>query len=242
MFKRKGIVLTFYTDRKDLVEEAPVCDVKRTIPSWFKSLPKKSVIDPDTLTNKLNMSQCAGFKSLYNKGFIIPMWSDLNLQFGGVGDTTYRYQFSDNESSLVSHAQEQYTGFLSEEDYQHIKLDSPWIAECNSDIDFMVSDPHWGRSEISDYTALSGIIDFKYQNGTNVNLIFPRGACSQIKTIPANQPLLHIIPLTERKVELKVVLLSKAEMDIKKADTGRKRCFFANFYKRRESINKQARS
>jgi hypothetical protein len=56
-----------------------------------------------------------------------------------------------------------------------------------------------------------GTLDFKYQNATNINLFLKYAKEAQEFIISAGTPLYHIIPLSEREVELSVHMLSNEE-------------------------------
>ena len=66
-------------------------------------------------------------------------------------------------------------------------------------------------AELSAYHILPGIMDFKYNHGTNVNMFFPK--VDNKILFKAGTPLAHIIPMSENKVEIKTHVVTEAEME-----------------------------
>ena len=58
--------------------------------------------------------------------------------------------------------------------------------------------------------VVNGVLDFKYQPSLNVNAFIPKGEYEYF--IPAGKPLAHLIPLTEKNIEIKYHKVSKNEI------------------------------
>jgi hypothetical protein len=99
--KKKRIVLDCYVDRESVAKLAPLQKTSSTIPSWWKSLPKRSETDNLNSLDGATLKSCLGFTNLYNRGFVIPMWSDLSVRVGQDGPDNFNYHYAD----LVSAAQ-----------------------------------------------------------------------------------------------------------------------------------------
>jgi hypothetical protein len=192
-FKPRKIHVDFFTARKDAFLYAPIDNAGKYLPEWWKDLPKDCGAG-STATN--NMRHCAGFIDLYRISLVLPMWSDVEIDVKGDGTLTYLH--SDRLSSIEFHSSEQRGRLMA----NHIsaKLMSPWVAECKEDISWTCVPALYNQQDIKDYTVCPGVLNFKYQNSTNVNLFIPNRPNKFI--IPHRQPLMHFVPLSDRRVKI----------------------------------------
>jgi hypothetical protein len=205
-FLQKPIVLNCYTKRTDVFNFAPVSKSSDFIPNWWKDIPK--TINPeDKFYARGTMKGCAGFTDLYNTGFIIPMWSDFAIELGEIGNPHYRFQYSDHCSQADEHSTQQRGSAYPATHYQHLKLISPWLFRCDEDIDFLFTEPSWNIDTPEKIQIMTGILNFKYETQSNVNMLFIKQPEVSRYFINFGQPIAHIIPLTERKVILKTHLV-----------------------------------
>lgn len=203
--------LDCFTTRPDVMEYAPVQKSSAFLPQWFKDLPTQ-VPDIENLYIGGTMRGCVGFLNQMKLGLVMPLWSDLLLEIGKQGSTSYRWRFSDMQSSADVHGQYERGSFLPEENYQHFKLVSPWVFKMTQDINWQCLQFPWQSQKPEEYVAVSGIIDFKYQHGTNINLIFPRGDEDKVVHMKHGTPLYQFVPITEHKVKHKLHLIDEQEM------------------------------
>ena len=75
----------------------------------------------------------------------------------------------------------------------------------------MLTEPTWNIDNPEIVKILPGVLNYKYQSSTNINTIWLRQNQPVVYTIDHNQPIAHLIPLTQRKVELKLHLVSDVE-------------------------------
>ena len=209
MEEKKEIVLHCYTDRAEVYNYSPVVEAKKKIPEWFKKIPgpgSKKIEDDNYKT--LNLKQCTGFIEYYKKGFMLPLWSDLALNIGARNSSDYSWQYSDKRSDITYHEPVQSNNNFDPLLYQHLKLVSPWQFHCDEDISFLAIEPGWQFNDLGTARILSGVIDFKYQSATHVNVFFTREEKESRLIWKAGMPLYHFIPLTDRKITLKTHLVS----------------------------------
>lgn len=209
-FFNKPVILHCYTSRADVFNYSPIAKALKFIPDWWKNIPKSYYLE-GSLSPSPTMKHCVGFTDLYKKGFVIPMWSELVVEIGETNSEAYRYQYADETSTAVSHNARQRGTVYSSDNYQHLKLDSPWIFSCDEDIDFLFTEPTWNVDNPEIVKILPGVFNYKHQSSTNVNTIWHRKDKPVIYTIDHNQPIAHVIPLTQKKVELNLHLVSDAE-------------------------------
>jgi hypothetical protein len=211
---KKPIEITFYTNRKDVFEYAKPKAAAKFLPEWWKTLPKldfEKMSARDDLTP--NMRSCYGFINHYKHGFIIPMWSDLIIDIGAEPEQFFA-RYSDNLSSISPHSNWQANNFFDTKTFQHLKLETPWYAFCDEEVDFTFADPMWHRREVNKYTAIPGTLDLKYQHMMNVNLFLSRKEGQNTTVhIPHGTPIAHILPLSDRPLLLKYELVSNEAFD-----------------------------
>lgn len=214
-FKKKPIVLHCASDRHDVFTFAPVQRSMKFIPEWWKKLPD-SVNVNDNFFPSPTMKSCFGFLELYRRGAVIPLWSELALKVGPVGENYYRYQFADLRSEITSHAPGQHNDAYKPTRFQHIKLESPWKFFCKEEIPFLCIEPTWSLIHIKNLKMLPGILEFKYQHGTNQNFFIERIDVEQNFIVPFLTPIMHLVPLSDRP--LKIILVEDEKL-IRKAFT-----------------------
>lgn len=241
-FFKKEIVVDCYTSRADVFNFSPIQKANKHLPSWWKALPK-TVQKPDNPALQVStMKHCAGFTDLFSKGFMLPLWSDLSLTIGGQREDSshqYRYQFADGESYIDHHAEFEWGGTYPLTHYQHLKMLSPWRIVCNEDINFLVLQPTWTIKNPEEMFIPPGMLNFKYQCGTNINMFYKRKPEDTVYMLEHGQPLLHFVPLTERKIKLQLHLVSEETLK-RIASIGRANTFI-NKYKNNKRILKESK-
>lgn len=231
-FKRKKIVVDCFTYRNTVYDYFPILPAANNFPNWWSDLKKPTDIIPN-----LNLKTCQGLIGLYQTAFTMRMWSDLAVTVGPTSDPRFNIRFADPDSSAYPHGSDQWGSWLPANEWQHLKIMSPWVMKSKSDIKFLMTDTTWGRSSFKDYTVLNGVVDFKYQVTSNINLMLPIPETAY-KTflIPVGTPLVHLVPLTEEKVEFKSHLISKEEYDSKSTRV----LSFINNFKKNKKFTKES--
>lgn len=200
--KPRKIHIDFFTARNDAFLYAPIDNAAKYLPEWWKDLPK----DYGTGSEATNsMRNCVGFIDLYRISLVLPMWSDVEITTGGDGSLTYLH--SDRLSTMEFHSFEQRGRLMG--NHIHAKLMSPWVAECKEDISWTCVPAFYNQQNIDDYNVCPGVLNFKYQNATNVNLFIPNRKHKFI--IPHRQPLMHMIPLSDRRIKIHRHLITREE-------------------------------
>ena len=208
--KKRKITIDAFTNVTGVYEYFPIQNANKFVPDWWKripgylDLPNSVGINVKTPTLKT----CSGFIDLYNKGFVLPLWADLIFETKKTGE--YAFQFSNPESTMNSHMSQQFGGQIK--DYIHLKLISPWYLKEKTGIKFLLFQPSWNHiNSCPDFTIPPGIVDFKSQVVSNINMFVPaKDARYEVKN---NTPLLHIIPLTDKDLEIKHHLVDDKEFN-----------------------------
>ncbi len=210
-FHKKKIVLDCFTYQVHAKEYAPVKQAAKFLPDWWKRMPKDGGISSN-LYSELNMKSCYGLIDLYKRGVIIPMWSDLRIQLSPNGGVIYQY--SDGVSEAEFHHPKQREGFAPPDKFSHIKLCSPWVFSCKENISWVHVPPIYNQEHnLGEYITCVGAVNFKYGGSTNINLLLPLPAQNKLIQIDHGQPIAHIVPLSDKQIEVRNHLISKNEYD-----------------------------
>jgi hypothetical protein len=238
-FKRKKLILECFTDKKELITDAPIDKAFKYMPEWWKTLPKPYVKLGD-MNADLNMRHCPGIVELYKHSFIIPLWSDLKISMGANTNEPYEYrwQFSDGRSGIEVHSATQRGVYLPNKNYQHLKLNTPWALQTNKDVMFTWFGATWNMDNPENIIIPPGIDEYYQQHSTTINMFIPRSANTKEFILPFRQPLVFITPITKEKVYIKHSLVSTEEFaKIQRSGNYRPK-FFNSYYNIKKVRNK----
>lgn len=203
----KKIILDCYTDKTFVKEYADIDNSNKFLPEWWKEL--KPTVESDYKGLEMpTMKTCDGFVSQYKAGVIMPLWSDFAMQVSAEGTFGYSWVFSDEASSAEEHPGKQRGLYLPEPRYQHIKLIAPWVIVCKEDVNWQLLGATWNFNRPEEFVIPPGIVNFKYQFGANINMFVKKEKEQRIVRLDHGQPLIQLIPLSDRPVELRTHLIS----------------------------------
>jgi hypothetical protein len=202
-FIPKKLVLHCYTNKIAVSEIAPIAKANDFLPEWWKKTPK-NIVNEKRIVSAKTIKSCPGFTDLYSKGAIIPMWSDVTIQVGQIGSDFCKYDFSDRESQIEFHSNQQRGEYLTQEKHQHIKFMSPWRFYCEEDVDFLFMEPTWNMENLNVVKIMPGVVNFKYMHATHINTMWIRHNETYNFEIPLLQPMAHIVPIDGRELVVKV--------------------------------------
>jgi hypothetical protein len=243
-FKNKKIVLDCFTSSDNAYNLFKIEPARKFIPSWWKNLPATYKVET-SLAEMPTMRTCLGINNNFKHGFIMPLWAETVLTITQVGHDRWIVagQGADAVTQVVSHHPSQWGDFIDNIKYMHIKISAPWLFKCNEDINWMWSQPSWNIKDFDEYSVLPGIIDFKYQSNANINMIarkLDNNNQPNLVTIPAGQPMVHLLPITERKVEIRNHLVSHEEWN--KINSENSHISYINSYAKKKHIHKKIES
>lgn len=206
-FKKKPLTFRFVTSNKSAFLYAKPDKGTKFFPNWWKDLAKGN-----RERESMDMTHCHGFLDLYKEGIVVPMWSYLKVTVGAKDTSTYFWEFADAISQISEHPEWQRGSFMPNKEYQHVKLLSPWLLECDEDVSVLLLDSFY-RDQQDGAATMHGILKPKEMSATNLNLILPRGDQPKTYEFDLGHPIVQIIPLTERDFKIEHVLLSEAEFN-----------------------------
>lgn len=194
--KTKPIKLEIYTWFGSLIDLFPPRVAKTSRPEWIKALPSST---------QPSIKNCHGHKDLYNEGIIVPSWADFDITVKPVGNPLV--------VSAVDQIPEHSTPHTIEDTpwagYVNTKFHSPWFCYCDEMIKWAIIQPVWEQPDPLAWLTVPGIVEFKYQHQSNANMIFKTQNMPYGIKIKAGDPLSHIIPISERPIELKVDIMTQ---------------------------------
>ena len=210
-FKEKPIVFDCFTTNEQAYKWAPIKESRYFIPTWWKDLDGEVPAIPHKSAEVSTMKRCEGFISLYRKGFMLPLWSDLSITVGSLKDPKLSYIFASQEKSIQDHPAWQRGRYLPEPNYAHGKIISPWAVRSNKLVACSVFQPTWNFEAPEMIIVPPATVEYKYQASTHVNFFLPVIQVKRQFTIPFNTPLMQIVPQTDKKFELKLHLVDEKE-------------------------------
>lgn len=213
IFRQKPVIVDAFTSHPGIFEESKVAPALNFVPNWYKAIPTKdyTMLPSGVITRKVTMTTCAGFNDLYRNSWTMPLWSDLIVRINQ--DFSWVTQWADQASlyEIISHDPGQH-GY-SFPDKVHLKLISPWLFKEKLGINWLFAEPTWHFLKYNaGIRVLPGIVNYKYQNSTHIN-VFADVVPNKQYPLYKGQPLVHLTPLTERKVIFKHHLLTDQEFE-----------------------------
>jgi hypothetical protein len=207
-FKKRKIYVDCFIANKHIAEIFPLCRTVEKLPQWWKSLPKSTAIQNFPVQIP-NIKKCPGFKDLFMKSICIPSWSEYRLfqdpSFG------FSHVSPNNQADGSQHQEDQLGGAFPK--YQHYKLVSPWHIKEKTGIYFIMMQASWHTHTPCDYHMPGGCLEFKYQHSTHINLVAEKKEKLVEHTIQAGQPLVYLIPITERETVLNIHVVDDKEIN-----------------------------
>jgi hypothetical protein len=242
-FVKQKIVIDAFSALPSIIETSPILETKHFFPEWWKQLPKTvDVKRADYLIETPNptLKTCTGFIEYMKTGFIIPSWCDMKIASRSDGSWTYAMPMPHNKNPypIIDHPSFQYGSYW--EDYINIKLISPWVLTEKTGVKFYWNSPTWHQKEYwNKLTVLPATVDFKYQSATNIICFIPKKNDDYI--INHGTPLVHLVPLTDKKVEIKMHEVSYEEFIKIYEKNSFNRCFSGSYKTFKNLKNKESK-
>lgn len=191
----------------------PIVRANKSFPDWWKELPTfipkfgSNETHDHTVINYATVKDCYAFSELYKKGIIIENWCDISIKSN---PTNFLYYYSGNDAPDVHSKGQLGRGFNN---YHHIKLTSPWHFNEKTGVKFLWMGAEWSLDNLN-IKVLPGIVSYDIMSLTNVNIMFP--CIDNEFIIPVGNPLVHLIPITEKKLVINNIVVSKEELEKRK--------------------------
>lgn len=201
LFRKKNkITLEIYAPVHQLVELFPPVLMKDAYPDWYRLMPKGKT--------ELNVSHCTGLKDLYNQGIMLPLWSDYEIDFTPDGVENIRWPSDNNNTSSGGSHRLDHQAPGAFPGYVNVKFNSPWWFWCSEPIQWLWTQPVWNQSNPQQFTVVPGVVEYQHQNLTNINTLWQLGDSDRTEKLRAGEPMVHIIPLTDQPMEIKIEVMN----------------------------------
>lgn len=242
IFKKKKIVVDCFTSNPGIHMYYPVTKYINHIPEWWKNLPSTYKVSEqstagftDLTPERPTLKKCPGIIDLFKAGITITLGSDLKIQTKRDGSWAYLYaENSGIEPNFMidSHSRQNYGSTF--DNFIHMKIISSWLLYEKSGVNFYSTPAFWNQIEyMNKFHITPGIVNYKYQHTTNVNLFANR--TNSLIELSAGMPLINLIPLSEHDVEIKNHVVSDDEYhQLVKKSTFRSK--FVNSYGKQKKI------
>lgn len=205
-------------------------------PPWLKHVPaifheedKNGIKVPGS-----SIKRCPGLMWTLTSGFIMPLWTDIALTINP--DGSWAYQCADRTTALSIHSRQQIPNFY--EKYTHLKIESPWAISCNKEIKFYWTNPYYYYNEPTKYVLAHGMMEYKYNHSSNINLFFPIEKQSYSIMLKAGNPLVHMIDTSFTDFEIEYELLKDKLEFFSKYNYDSITHFVGDYFKRKKILNK----
>jgi hypothetical protein len=206
IFKKPVLNVDCYTYTQHIIDLFPIQQSSKFFPGWWKELPKTYTNGSDEYST---MKYCEGFTSHYKNGFIMPLWTDLDID---VYNNRYTWK-SANYVKISEHDHMQRGKFLDKMEYGHLKISSPWLIKCKQNTPFLFQPTFWNFDNPDQLLIPPGTLDFKYQHATHINAFVHYSLQQTRIRLSAGQPMIQMIPLTDKKIKLHLHCISEQEFE-----------------------------
>jgi hypothetical protein len=197
IFRRPSkIHIDCFTYIPGLIDLFPVQNAVDRIPNWFKTVP--TTCKSPTGPMKGTMKTCPGVGDLVKTGIILQAWCDIYVDWSRPGNNGLFWEPADKGET---HNPLQWNNTPALSDFFHFKFLSPWKFVEKTGVQFMMMNTFWHDPKQRHVTP-AGILDYKYQHTTNINMFIPKNVFPQTLTIHAGTPVSHIIPLSDKSIVL----------------------------------------
>ena len=198
-----NVTVDAFTFEHNICEFFPIRESIHYVPLWWKNLPKERIVAETDQRFPVpypqsTMKRCTGFTDLYKKSFTMPLWADVVISSNDQGE--FGYKSSWNDFKIESHDRHQYGPMF--DNFIHLKILSTWLLKEKTGVKFYFTDPMWNNPEsMNHFFIAEGMMDYKYQCATHVNAFINKTNANLM--LKAGDPLIRIIPMTEKKVKVK---------------------------------------
>jgi len=206
IIKKSKIIVDAFTSNQSVYDYSQLRDSSYSYPEWFKRMPNKYKTD---IFLSPTLKKCVGLQNIYSNGYMIPLWSDLSISIRPEG---LKWQYADNISQAECHDVKQWEHYTNLDNHYHLKLITPWRLVCKEDIKFYMIEPSWNYSLEDPLRILKGVVDFKHQHSTHINMFINKHSFGEY-LYNHGTPMYHILPISERKLIIKHHLVSEKEID-----------------------------
>lgn len=225
--KPSTITIDAFTNNSAHYELFQMEKSSKNIPTWLKETPSEAYGDSEygirvpIPTMKRCDSIMRSFKNAYD------VRSQFEILVRSEEDTVYYHMpYSDPDAvTLFSPHQKPFFNL------PHFKINSTWYLREKDGVEFMLGDAYWHNYD-EPWRVVPGILNFKYQGAVHVNVSIPPNTPQF--GIDAGQSIAQLIPLSDKKVEIKHHLVSTEEWNRLRDVSGVRHSFVGKYSKNKK--------
>lgn len=207
ILKNNYIDVFCYSRCSKAVKYFPIDYARNFVPDWWKKIPNRVYMNEDKSEEKRSnllptIKKCPGFIENYKRGFMIPLWEEIEfvIQDGGLETNSA----SRNPDTFGFHSSNQYGEFLDVRKWIHVKINSPWAIKTDKPLNFVYAQPHYNFQDLNSKLFIPTSHDEYYiQHATEVQA-FINLERNRVINLKPGLPLVHKIPITEKKIKLHI--------------------------------------
>ena len=207
----RPVTLDCFTGHPGIYHQFPIIKATQLYPEWWKSLKSNTELTTDSNPIKTPMATvkvCEGLLDMYKNMITIPMWSDLKIRYDDKGNFAWK---SAADDLIIGHHPSVQFDHPEFSDMIHMKITVPWMIQEKTGVNFQLFHSDWNMpSNMFKFRIPGGVLNYKYQVGANCNMWIPKKTDGSID-LYAGDPLMNLLPLSERKVIIKNHLLDPVE-------------------------------
>lgn len=203
--------IVFFSSVSGLADAFPVVPASKLMPNWLTNAFKDYKGTPKETIRKSHIAKCPGIVKLMSTGYIVPLWHDAAIDVDstrGPGfdwtvptETLVKDVFS--EKTLFDIQPEHIMKHLPRtwnQSSNFMKINTPWSVVAPQGVKLLFNPIPYPDNAL--FEASIGILDTDESTEVNIQGWWnvPHGNA----LFPAGYPLVHIIPITEKKLNLVV--------------------------------------
>ena len=207
IFKKSDKIQFISTDESLVsVEECLPRPAKHFIPKWFKDIPSKKIA---------TVKDCPSFPDYFSQGYIVPMWSDVKLNFE---NNISKFELSAKRFSFDIHENKQMLDY-TKASFNGIDAQFVFKASCPWRI---ITPPGWSVLQLplfyhfnQEWSVLPGVIDTDIHTEINQQVLY-HGNGKEV-LIKCGDPFVLYIPF-KRSNKLKYEVRYMTQQENKRFD------------------------
>jgi hypothetical protein len=210
-FKPNKIVVDCFTPFKSVYDLYKIRKAISYFPEDIKSMDRYATVtnQQTNITQKVStIKGCNGLVDIYKMGFIIPFWTDAVFQPKSHSEGKSALGLMPRDFNFDTHPPIQYQNLF--DGWLHAKLHSPWKIKEKTGVQFSWNGALWNtHKHAKNFLVVPGGLWFDTQTTSHVNVFINRDV--ERFELNGGTPLVHVIPLSDKEVEVKCHFVSVEE-------------------------------
>jgi hypothetical protein len=210
--------IIFFSSVPGLAEAFPIVHASKMMPTWmtnafkdFKDSNKELKENKWPSVRRSHIAKCPGIVKLMTTGYIVPLWHDAVIEVDSTRGRGFEWTVPSEaltkdiftSKALIENQPDHILKHLPRtwnQSNNFMKINTPWSVVAPQGVKLLFNPISYPDNALFD--ASIGFLDTDESTEVNIQGWWNVPHGSQL--FPAGYPLVHIIPITERKLELVV--------------------------------------